>query len=58
MDIERELKLIGGDGFAVEDLLAALEPAATLSQPNRRTVRDIYMDTRSRSLARKSAAVR
>ena len=58
MQIERELKLLGEEGFAAEALLEALAGVAALSPPNRRRVRDIYMDTRSRCLTRAGLSAR
>ena len=58
MHIERELKLLGEEGFSVEALLEALAGVGTLSAPNRRVVRDIYMDTRSRCLTRAGLSAR
>ena len=58
MHIEHELKLLGEEGFEVEALLTALTGVATLSSPNRRTVRDIYMDTRARALTRAGLSAR
>ena len=58
MQIELELKLLGEEGFDVEALLTALAGVAALSPPNRRTVRDIYMDTRARSLTRAGLSAR
>ena len=58
MFIEKELKLLGEEGFSMEALLEALAGVATLSAPNRRVVRDIYMDTRSRCLTRAGLSAR
>ena len=58
MELEQELKLIGDEAFDKDTLAAALAAVAELSAPHARTVRDIYMDTRSRSLARAGLAAR
>ena len=51
MFVEQELKMSAGEGFVPEELLAALGRGATLSEPQTKIMRDVYMDTRSRSMA-------
>ncbi len=51
MFVERELKMSAGEGFSPDELLAALGQVATLSEPQSKIVRDVYMDTRSKSMA-------
>jgi CHAD domain-containing protein len=53
MRVEVELKLLADDGFSSVALLEALcAGGATVSAPTTVRVHDVYLDTRSRSLAR------
>lgn len=58
MFVEKELKLSAGDDFELEALLAALGAVAQVRELGLRTMRDTYMDTRSRSLARAGLSAR
>ncbi len=56
--IEVELKLLATDDFVPDALLAVLETRASLSPVKVVQVHDVYMDTRSRSLARAGLSAR
>ena len=51
MFVERELKMAAGQAFSPEGLLATLHKVARVSAAQHKVMRDVYMDTRSRSMA-------
>ena len=50
--VERELKLVANGDFDAQGLLAKLRAVAHLGEPQRKLMRAVYMDTRSRCMAR------
>ena len=51
MFVERELKMSAGEAFSPEELLATVGKMARLSEPAHKRMLDVYMDTRSKSMA-------